>query len=118
MRFTNVPKWTAYLGNPGLLFGLRRPPLAVLTEGAMLPTAKSANALSDQIDYRQAGILDQARLESRILEVLRIVDLWNDIYQFGLRGRVDPSVDPEVAERLLQARYNLSELLQTHGAHD
>jgi len=101
-----------------LLFGLRRPPLAVVKEGAMLPTAKSANTLLDQIDYRQAGILDQTGLESRILEVLRIVNLWNDVYQFGLRGRVDPSVDPEVAERLLQARYHLSDLLQSHGATD
>ncbi|MBV8739238.1 MAG: ABC transporter ATP-binding protein, partial [Alphaproteobacteria bacterium] len=65
----------------------------------------------DWIDYEQAGVADMAALEARILEILRLVDLDIDIYQFGLRGRIDPVQQPEIANRLVEARHVLAERL-------
>ena len=65
----------------------------------------------DWIDYEQAGVADMAALEARILEILRLVDLDNDIYQFGLRGRIDPAHQPDIAQRLVEARHVLAERL-------
>ncbi|MGA8759582.1 MAG: ABC transporter transmembrane domain-containing protein [Stellaceae bacterium] len=65
----------------------------------------------DWIDYEQAGVADMPALEARILEVLRLVDLEDDIYHLGLRGRIDPEQQPEVAARIVKARQVLAERL-------
>jgi ABC-type multidrug transport system ATPase subunit len=65
----------------------------------------------DWIDYEQAGVPDMSALEARILEVLRLVDLEDDIYHLGLRGRIDPEHQPEVAARIVKARQVLAERL-------
>ena len=65
----------------------------------------------DWIDYEQAGVADMSALEARILEVLRLVDLEDDIYHLGLRGRIDPEQQPEVAARIVKARQVLAERL-------
>ena len=54
---------------------------------------------------------DAAALESRIVEVLRLVDLEEDVYLFGLRGRLDPELQPEVAQRIVEARHVLADRL-------
>jgi len=59
---------------------------------------------ADWIDYEAAGVKDQAGLRDRIVEVLRKVDLDQDVYLLGLRGRLDPAVWPEAATALLEAR--------------
>jgi putative ABC transport system ATP-binding protein len=65
----------------------------------------------DWVDYEQAGVADMAELEARIIEILRLVDLDNDIYHFGLRGRIDPALQPEIARRLVEARHVLADRL-------
>ncbi len=65
----------------------------------------------DWIDYEQAGVADMSALEARVLEVLRLVDLEDDIYHLGLRGRIDPEQQPEVAARIVKARQVLAERL-------
>ena len=70
---------------------------------------------ADWIDYEQAGVADMAALEARIFEVLRLVDLDDDIYQLGLRGRVDPQQKPEIAAHLVEARQILAERLAASG---
>jgi putative ABC transport system ATP-binding protein len=70
---------------------------------------------ADWVDYRQAGVSDAAELETRIVEVLRIVDLDEDVHLFGLRGRLDPDRQPEAAERILEARRVLAERLAASG---
>ena len=65
----------------------------------------------DWVDYAQAGVADMAALESRILDVLRIIDLDDDIYYLGLRGRIDPEEQPDTAERIVEARRVLAERL-------
>jgi putative ABC transport system ATP-binding protein len=70
---------------------------------------------ADWIDYESAGVADQAALVPRIAEVLARVDFEEDIYTFGLRGRLDPAADPQVAESLLEARKALSRKLVADG---
>jgi putative ABC transport system ATP-binding protein len=109
-----------------LLVGLRHRPRevpeadrddAARTERSRLLTEarQSANSefdiAADWIDYEQAGVRDSAALEARILEVLRLVDLDDDIYLLGLRGRIDPEHRPAIAERIVETRHVLAERL-------
>jgi putative ABC transport system ATP-binding protein len=59
---------------------------------------------ADWIDYETAGVKDQAGLRDRLLEVLRKVELDQDVYLLGLRGQLDPAAWPEAATALLEAR--------------
>jgi len=59
---------------------------------------------ADWIDYETAGVKDEAGLRDRLVEVLRKVDLDQDVYLFGLRGLLDPVARPEAATALLEAR--------------
>ncbi|WP_416900106.1 MAG: ABC transporter transmembrane domain-containing protein [Minwuia sp.] len=63
---------------------------------------------ADWIDYEAAGVTDLAGLRAVGIEALRIVGLDEDVYQFGLRGQIDPGVQPEIAEGVLKAREALS----------
>ncbi len=67
----------------------------------------------DWIDYEQAGVADMPALEARINDVLRVVDLEDDIYNFGLRGRINPKDQPDVAAGIVKARHVLAERLAT-----
>src|SRR5215831_6024313 len=69
----------------------------------------------DWVDYRQAGVADAAELETRVVDVLRLVDLEEDVHLFGLRGRLDPEREPDAAQRVLEARRVLAERLESSG---
>ena len=107
-----------------LLLGLRHRPgrkpdsdavPATGRERAIEEARQSGNSeldiTADWIDYQQAGVADAAALESRIVEVLRLVDLEEDVYLFGLRGRVDPELQPEIAQHIVEARHVLADRL-------
>ena len=47
-----------------------------------------------------------------MVEVLKQVELDEDIYSLGLRGTVDPALRPDLAERILKARHELHGRLQ------
>ncbi|MSP68442.1 MAG: ABC transporter ATP-binding protein [Alphaproteobacteria bacterium] len=64
---------------------------------------------ADWIDYRLAGINGPAELNLAMLMALEVADMTEDVYQYGLRGTVDPGARPEVAERVLRARMALRE---------
>jgi len=66
----------------------------------------------DWTDYAAAGVLDREDLTARAIEVLRVVDLDREVYQLGLRGRVDPKKRPDLAEGMLKARAALRAKLQ------
>jgi putative ABC transport system ATP-binding protein len=68
---------------------------------------------ADWIDYESAEVADRAELTQRIAEVLARLDFEEDVYTLGLRGRLDPAEQPDVAERLLEARHALAQRLVT-----
>ena len=70
---------------------------------------------ADWVDYEGAGVADATELSARIREVLARLDFEEDVYDFGLRWRLDPAEQPELAERLLEARRALAERLADEG---
>jgi len=70
---------------------------------------------ADWIDYEAAGVADEDELTRRCVELLRRVDLDEDVYGFGLRGKIDPLKRPEVAECLIEARHALAKCLEEDG---
>lgn len=67
---------------------------------------------ADWIDYGEIGISDAAALELRLADLLQVTELSGDVYQFGLRGFVDPQLDPDVAAQFLDARRVIADRLQ------
>jgi ABC-type multidrug transport system fused ATPase/permease subunit len=70
---------------------------------------------ADWIDYESAGVADRAQLTERVAEVLARLDFEEDVYGLGLRGRLDPALQPDLAERLLEARGALAQRLVGDG---
>lgn len=64
------------------------------------------------VDFDAAGVADLKSLKRRIIELLPVVELEDDAYQFGLRGLIDPEEEPAVAERFLEARAAIHRRLQ------
>ncbi len=104
-----------------LLLGLRNRPLrrphyderqAKAAALALFESRQSGNIEldidADWVDYDAAGVADEAGLMARAIALLRRVDLEDDVYHFGLRGRLNPQEQPEVTERLLEARRELA----------
>ena len=70
---------------------------------------------ADWTDYEAAGVKDAAELTERVVEVLRLVDLDQDVYMLGLRGSFDPASRPDAAAALLEARKALHARLVADG---
>jgi putative ABC transport system ATP-binding protein len=97
-----------------LLLGLRHQPnrapddqdklRARAIEEARQTGNSESDIAADWVDYRQAGVADAAELGARIVEVLRLVELDDDVHLLGLRGRLDPDRQPEAARQILEAR--------------
>jgi putative ABC transport system ATP-binding protein len=114
-----------------LLIGLRHHPVAppshdeevAKKRAKQLAEARRAGNIdfdpdADWIDYESAGAADAHELSLRIADVLRQLGFEEDVYSFGLRGRVDPDANPELAARLLEARNALSQRLDREGITD
>ncbi|HUI35401.1 MAG TPA: ABC transporter transmembrane domain-containing protein [Stellaceae bacterium] len=111
-----------------LFFGLRHYPVRPMPHGEEatkkrvkeLVEARRAGNIdfdvdADWIDYESAGVADAEQLSLRVAEVLAELGFEEDVYTFGLRGRVDPEANPETAARLLEARQALSQRLIRDG---
>ena len=76
---------------------------------------RSGNSLlerdADWIDYQAAGASDAQELLTQLFEAITQVDLADDIYGFGLRGTIDPTSRPDLAEGILRARSALRDKL-------
>ena len=95
-----------------------KPERARLLEEARQSANSEFDIAADWVDYEQAGVADPAALDARILDVLHLVDLDDDIYLLGLRGRIDPERQPEIAASIVDARHVLAErLTQSEQAH-
>src|SRR5690606_23120621 len=66
---------------------------------------------ADWVDYAAAGASDPDTLAARAFEVLRVVDMEQDVYRMGLVGTIDPQRQGELAGRILSARAALRDLL-------
>jgi putative ABC transport system ATP-binding protein len=111
-----------------LLVGLRHHPVLPPTYGEEMAKTRAKELVearragnidfdidADWIDYASAGVANAEELTLRIVEVLRLLGFEEGVYGIGLRGRVDPAVNPELAARLLETRKALSERLVRDG---
>jgi putative ABC transport system ATP-binding protein len=100
-----------------LLYGLRHYPLRAATyegqaaadhEFQQLEAARTDSTLfdfnADWTDYAAAGATGPEDMEARILEVLKVVELEETMFELGLRGAVDPALHKGLAESALRAR--------------
>jgi putative ABC transport system ATP-binding protein len=67
---------------------------------------------ADWIDYELAGATGPADLLPCMVEVLKQVELDEDIYALGLRGTIDQATRPDLTERILKARHAMHGRLQ------
>ncbi len=58
----------------------------------------------DWIDYESAGVGSSSGVVAAALKSLEIADMADDVYQYGMRGSLDPAVRRESAARILNAR--------------
>ncbi|GAB5390018.1 MAG: ABC transporter ATP-binding protein [Alphaproteobacteria bacterium] len=72
----------------------------------------------DWIDLESLGLQDEVELESRLLELLDVVGLSEDLVQLGLTQTMEGAKHPNLANRLLAARARVSELLVERGLAD
>lgn len=66
---------------------------------------------ADWTDYEVAGVEDEEELAAESIRTLNLVGMGEEIYQFGLRGTIDPEARPDLAEMILNARARLRERL-------
>ena len=62
---------------------------------------------ADWIDYAAAGVDDAASLRQAGLVALKRIGMDEEVYQFGLRGTIDPAARTDLAEAILRARAGL-----------
>jgi len=108
-----------------LLYGLKHQPLGsaeyhddalAVRERRIQEARETGNTESDLaaewVDYQAAGVDSADKLTDRVIEVLRLVGLEQDVFKFGLQGTIDPQALPAIAEQILEARTVLHERLQ------
>jgi len=114
-----------------LLYGLKHRPLRdAVTDAAgekvraryVAESRRTGNVIfdtaADWVDYAAAGAKDMDSLQNQILQMLSLVDMQDDVYQFGLTGSIDPQARPAVAEGILKARAALIGRLAEEGDSD
>lgn len=70
------------------------------------------DAQADWVDYASAGASDSESLTSQAIQALTVADLDSDVYELGLRGRIDPEARADLASRIMEARFELRERLK------
>jgi putative ABC transport system ATP-binding protein len=98
--------------DPGLLPGSIRENVTlavrhVAAARAMVPPeAQSFRPDLDTLwlDYAAAGVSNAAELDDVIVRALGATGMLEDIYKFGLLGRLAPSTDPRLIAQLVEAR--------------
>ena len=82
-------------------------------------TRKSGNTTLDiadgWIDYEDIGLKSEEELGGRVADILKLVGLERDVQLFGLRTRVPPEFQEEVAGKILEARKAFRENLAEAG---
>ena len=132
-----------YVGSPAYLFpasvrdnvlyGLKHRPVrertyegesATAREFHLREAARTGNSPldieADWIDYRAAGCAGPDEVDQRMVELLRVVDLEEQMFELGLRSRARAEGErgDNFAERVLQARVHMRERLESLGIKD
>lgn len=63
------------------------------------------------IDHRRLGADDPSQVDALLLDLVAKLDLAEDLYGLGLRGRIDPKANPARAASILAARAAVAERL-------
>ncbi len=108
-----------------LLFGLKHRPVApakydaatqIVREAFWRESERAGNPAldpnADWIDYELAGASGPADLLACMVHALKQVEFDEDIYSLGLRGAIDATKRPDLAEKILEARHALHGRLQ------
>jgi putative ABC transport system ATP-binding protein len=95
-----------------LLYGLKLAPRSgTMGERRFREANRAGNPVydadADWLDYDALGTRDPKAILDRLIDVLSMVELENDIYQFGLQSRIDPTQNAAAAERIVEARLAL-----------
>jgi len=114
-----------------LIYGLKHKPLVEAKRASdadarhasqIAEAARAGNSTldseADWVDYAAAGAEDSAQLHERITGVLRVVDIEEDVYRFGLSGAIDPDTHAEACAAVLEARAALPERLVAADAEN
>src|SRR5918998_1982167 len=111
-----------------LIYGLRSKPLGKMKESRSEADRRIAEAIrtgnpveniADQwIDYDWIGATDEHDLDRILIELMNRIGMGEEIYLFGLAGRIDPERHSAFAERLVEARRRLRETFQANGMAD
>jgi putative ABC transport system ATP-binding protein len=108
-----------------LLYGLRRRPAMQNGEETLAERRRRTEAARtgnptdnielDWIDYAAAGATGPEDIDERLLDVLQLVGMRDNVYRFGLSGKVRPKRHPALAEKLVEARHRLRDKLAAGG---
>jgi putative ABC transport system ATP-binding protein len=114
-----------------LLYVLKHAPLREVTyDGAAakqrlweIAEARSAgnpeyDIRGDWVDYAAAGVAGPEELFERIKHLLEVVNLSNDIFDFGLRVAIDPDRHPTMVNRISEVRESLRGKLEEEDLAD
>jgi ABC-type multidrug transport system fused ATPase/permease subunit len=59
---------------------------------------------ADWTDYAAAGAPNREGLTGRAIAALKAASFDEDVFQLGMRGSIDPDANPDIAQRVLDAR--------------
>ena len=70
------------------------------------------------IDYESIGLTGEDELRKTALQLLKQLEFGEDLFKLGLRQKIDPAAQPELAAGILDARQRIREVLKAQGAED
>lgn len=74
---------------------------------ALLTGTSTDDPEAQWIDFKAVDVQGYEDLITRATEISRVVDLQNDIFEFGLNGRVDPQDQADFSQSILRARLTM-----------
>jgi putative ABC transport system ATP-binding protein len=96
--------------DPGLLPGSIRENVTLAVRRVAQPLAHDATSFRPDLDdiwldHAAAGVSSSEELDDLIIRALGTTGMLEDIYKFGLLGRLAPHTDPGLVAKLVEARH-------------